>query len=167
MSDEAGKVRTPFHGGAASTAIASAYIDLQLRFGALVAELTEIPVDAALLVVSNFHGSVAGRRPVAVSAAMSCRARLPVAVTHRYDTAMVVASRGASAGTTFALGSVATAVAEEADLPVILARGGYPPWRRGQCLWRTTSTPLSRGIATARSSTSIWTRSAGRGARNR
>lgn len=61
-------------------------ISATVRFGTPVTKLTELSSTAVMLVVgSRFHGSVGGRRLGSVSAAVSCRARCPVAVVHRYD----------------------------------------------------------------------------------
>lgn len=61
-------------------------VALAVRFGAPVAKLVELSDRAVMLVVgSRFHGSVGGRRLGSVSAAVSCRARCPVAVVHHYD----------------------------------------------------------------------------------
>ena len=76
---------------ALSTTATSPTIDLELRFGAPASELTEMSGDAALLVVgSRFHGSAGGPRLGSVSAAVSYRARCPVAVVHRYDNDMLM-----------------------------------------------------------------------------
>lgn len=71
---------------ASTTTLNPDCVAVEVRFGTPVAELVEVSSKAALLVVgSRFRGSAGGRRLGSVSAAVSCRARCPIAVVHHFD----------------------------------------------------------------------------------
>jgi nucleotide-binding universal stress UspA family protein len=74
------------HELAASGSIDPQCVNLEVRFGTPVAELTELSDAATMLVLgSRYRGSIGGRRLGSVSAAVSCRAKCPIAVVHRHD----------------------------------------------------------------------------------